>query len=69
MRLIYEIFYFRYKTWDKIKEMRKFGYIEGLSTLRAYRFRYELLQIEKKLLFTRFFVSYNQTAKLSAIYE
>lgn len=69
MRLIYEIFYFRYKTWDKIKEMRKFGYIEGLSTLRAYRVRYELLRIEKNPLFTRFFVSYNQTAILSTINE
>ena len=49
--------------------MRKFGYIEGLSTLRAYRVRYELLRIEKNPLFTRFFVSYNQTAILSTINE
>lgn len=47
--------------------MRKIGYIEGLSTIRALKARYELLRIEKKQLFTRFFVSYNQTVILSNI--
>lgn len=50
----------RYQVWDKIQETRKTtGKDEGLNTLK-----YQVVEIEKTNLFTRFYVNYNQKQML-----
>jgi len=60
------IFFYRYNTWDRIKEKRNLNKTEGLNTIRQQQL-YKLIQVEKKFLFTRFYVYYNQTEILNTL--